>query len=273
MPKLKLKDVLDYVENHIGKFHERRIEKIKKINLKDVLKAKNPYLYKAKNILTSQEIVENILSATMSSSEEGLFGNWLEGLAIFINEKVYKGRKSTSTGIDLEFTKDKVRYVVVIKSGPVWGNQSQLSNMYSNFNEAKRRLGTSGGKEQILFVNGCCYGKDNKPHKFPKKGPDYYKYCGQEFWEFVSGDGKLYVEIIEPLGYKAKEKNDEYYIEYANLVNKLTIDFSKEFCNENGEIKWEEIVKLNSARSVINYSRSKKNKVEAATLRKVSEKK
>jgi DNA modification methylase len=29
---------------------------------------------------------------------------------------------------------------------------------------------------------------------------DYLKLCGQEFWEFISGNINLYVEIVEPLG-------------------------------------------------------------------------
>ena len=31
-----------------------------------------------------------------------------------------------SPGIDLEFDKDGVRYIVTIKSGPNWGNSSQI---------------------------------------------------------------------------------------------------------------------------------------------------
>lgn len=52
-----------------------------------------------------------------------------------------------------------------------------------------------------MAVNGCCYGRD----KHPDKG-DYFKYCGQSFWEFISGYEDLYTGIIEPLGHKAKEK-------------------------------------------------------------------
>lgn len=58
------------------------------------------------------------MDAHISSNEETVFGDWLEGLAIFINSKVYDGRKSGITGIDLEFDKDGIRYIVTIKSGP-----------------------------------------------------------------------------------------------------------------------------------------------------------
>lgn len=176
------------------------------MQLKTVLKKKNPYLFKAKYYLTAADLVENIVSAFISSAEETIFGDWLEGLAIFICEKVYKGRKSSATGIDLEFEKDDIRYIVTIKSGPNWGNSSQIANMKANFNKAKRILRTSkSGIKNIQAINGCCYGIESHSDK-----GDYFKYCGQDFWDFISGEKTLYLDIIEPLGTKAREKNEEF---------------------------------------------------------------
>lgn len=253
-----LQKTTEWVEKHIAEFHEARIKKVKSIDLKEVLEAKNPYLFKAKAITLSQEFINILLEAKMSSSEETIFGNWLEGLAIYINSLVYNGMKSSADGIDLEFVRDGKRFLVVIKSGPNWGNQSQISKMYSNFNEAKKRISTSGNKEEIIFVNGCCYSRDAIPHKFPKKGPDYYKFCGQEFWEFISGDQNLYTDIIEPLGHQAVEMNKEYDIEYGALVNKITPEFQKEFCDEKGNINWNKIVELNSSIRVKKQATNKK---------------
>src|ERR1700740_135211 len=118
---LDLNAVKEFVEQNIGEFHEKRLETVKTLKLKDVLKSKNPYLFKAKNVTKADDIIESILSAYISSSEEGIFGNWLERLAIFINDSVYKGRKGGIEGIDLDFDKDGVRYLVAIKSGPNWG--------------------------------------------------------------------------------------------------------------------------------------------------------
>jgi len=91
------------------------------------------------------------------------------------------------------------------KSGPNWGNSSQIAKMVADFKTAKKTLRTSNSQLSIVAVNGCCYGRDNKPDK-----GDYFKYCGQRFWEFISGDSDLFTEIIEPLGYKAKERNDDF---------------------------------------------------------------
>ena len=213
MKKLNLKDVSHYVEKNIGTFHEKRIQSLDSLKLSQVLKRKNPYLFKAKYVLTAEKIIRGIVDAHISSSEEGIFGDWLEGLAIYINEKVYGGKKSGILGIDLEFDKDGVRYIVNIKSGPNWGNSSQITKMVSDFKTAKKTLRTSNSKLNIVAVNGCCYGRDNQPDK-----GDYFKYCGQSFWEFISGNKNLYTEIIEPLGHKAKEKNDNFLKSYSNKL-------------------------------------------------------
>lgn len=224
MAKLKLKDVSQYVERNIGTFHQKRIDGLNQLKLRTVLKKKNPYLFRAKHLLTSEQIIKDLTDAFISSKEETIFGDWLEGLAIFINEKVYSGRKSAAQGIDLEFDIDAVRYIVAIKSGPNWGNSSQIAKMRSDFKTASKTLRTSNSKLQIVAINGCCYGKDKNPDK-----GDYFKYCGQKFWEFISGSSDLYTEIIDPLGHKAKERNAEFSESYAKMINKFTNEFSMTF--------------------------------------------
>lgn len=243
MPKkLTISDVTQYVELNIGDFHQRRIQSLEKLKLKDVLKRKNPYLYKAKAVVTPSDIVRAITDAHISSNEETILGNWLEGLAIFINGKVYGGRKSGILGIDLEFDEGGKRYLVTIKSGPKWGNSKQIKAMREGFVTAKKTLRTSGSQMQTVAVNGCCYGRDNKPDK-----GDYFKYCGQRFWTFISGDETLYTAIIEPLGHKAKERNDEFNNSYGMAITRFTREFDSEFCLESGAINWDKIVELNSS--------------------------
>ena len=242
MKKLDPKVVTQYVENNIGTFHQKRIQSLDSLKLIKVLKRKNPYLYKAKYVLTAEQIIKGIVDAHISSNEETIFGDWLEGLAIFINEKVYQGRKSGIQNIDLEFDKDNIRYIVNIKSGPNWGNSSQIKKMNADFKTAKKILRTSNSNLNVVAVNGCCYGRDNKPDK-----GDYYKYCGQKFWEFISGEENLYTELIEPLGNKAKERNDDFMKSYSQMINKFTKEFTNSFCLESGEIDWDKLVKINSA--------------------------
>ncbi|MDD9820748.1 MAG: PmeII family type II restriction endonuclease [Nitrospira sp.] len=233
-----------YVETNIGEFHQRRIQNLEKLKLLSVLRRKNPYLFRAKNVLTADQIIKGLVDSHIASHEETIFGNWLEGLAIFVNQMVYGGRKSGMTGIDLEFETENRRYIVAIKSGPNWGNSSQVSKMKTDFRTAMKTLRTSNSQLNIVAVNGCCYGKENTPDK-----GDYFKYCGQKFWEFISGDNDLFTEIIEPLGYKAKEKNEEFLMAYSQTLNKFTREFANRLCDDNGKIDWEKLVRLNSARN------------------------
>ena len=241
MKKLNLKDVLKYVEDNIGTFHQKRIDGLNKLKLKTVLGKKNPYLFKAKYLLTSEAIIKSLTDAFISSKEETIFGDWLEGLAIFINGKVYGGWKSGIVGVDLEFDKGDKRYIVNIKSGPNWGNSSQIKKMISDFSTARRTLRTSNSGINIVVVNGCCYGRDNNPDK-----GHYFKFCGQRFWEFISGNPDLFTEIVEPLGHKSKQRNDDFMSSYSQMINKFTMEFSDEFCTAKGEINWQQLVRFNS---------------------------
>ena len=242
MKRITQQEIADYVQTNIQNFHQRRLDSLQKLKLMNVVKRKNPYLFKAKNINTAAEFVTTLLDAHLSSQEEGIFGGFLEGLAIFICSKVYNGQKSSAEGIDLEFERDNIRYIVSIKSGPNWGNSSQVAKLRDNFRKAKRILSTNTSLKNVVAVNGCCYGKNRTPDK-----GDYLKLCGQKFWAFISGEDNLYTDIIEPLGHQAKKKNEQFVQEYAKVVNRFTAEFIGTFCDADGNMLWEEIVKFNSA--------------------------
>lgn len=235
-------EVYNYVEANIFTFHQKRLNFIKNnLDLNKILSHKNPYLFKAKNLSTAQDIVKGFLDAYLLSQEETFFGEFLEGLAIFVCNKVYGAKKSNLTGIDLEFEKEGSIYIVEIKAGWNWGNSSQIKQLKINFQNAKKILRTNTDKD-IIAINGCCFG--NKKTKNPQK-TGYYKICGQDFWSLISGQEDFYLQIIEPIGHKAKKRNDDFMDAYSVLINKFTFDFAKRFCN-NGKIMWNELLKFNS---------------------------
>jgi len=237
--------VKQYVINNIGAFHEARLAALDGLNLKKVLSRKNPYLFRAKNEVSAADIVKSVLDSYLSSSEETIFGDWLEGLAIYISGEVFGGKKSSAQGIDLEFERDNVHYLVSIKSGPHWCNKAQRDKMVNDFITATKVLHTSKSKLHVIAVNGCCYGKDGHPDKGL-----YQKLCGQEFWTFISGNENLYLEIIEPLAAKAKEKNDEFGKKYICKLNLFVKEFLSEFALEDGSVDWRKLVAMNSGRKV-----------------------
>lgn len=242
MRQLNPSEVVAFIEENIGDFHERRAASLRKLQLAQVLKKKNPYLFKAKNINDAHDLVKLLLDAHLSSQEETIFGEFLEKLAIFVCGRVFNGRKSSAEGIDLEFMRDDALYIVSVKSGPNWGNSGQVKRMVENFRQAKRILRSSNTKANIQAINGCCYGRDNRPDK-----GDYLKLCGQEFWRFISDSDRLLVEIIEPLDYQAKERTKEFLVEYSRNLNLFTQEFMDVFCID-GRIDWDKLVRFNSGR-------------------------
>ncbi len=242
MKPLDYSSLAPFLAEHIEAFHAARAASLQKVELATILARKNPYLYRAKNLLTAEQLVRSILDAHISSQEETLFGTVLEKLAIFVNAQTHGGRKSSSEGIDLEFTRDNIVYIVAIKSGPNWGNSSQIARMLDNFRRASRVLNTNTATH-VVPVNGCCYGRDAQPDK-PQ---GYRKLCGQAFWEFVSGDPNLYTAILEPLGHKARERNDAFLLAHAQVVNRFTAEFASRFCRD-GMIDWNALVAFNSSK-------------------------
>lgn len=233
----------NYLINEVlNPFYSKRLEKLQKLNLNYILTRKNPYLFKAKNIEIASELVESSIDAFIYSSEESLFGNLLEGLAIYISQQLYGGFKSSLQSIDLEFERDNIYYIVSIKSGINWGNSDQVNQMKSNFKKAKEVLRQKGITNEIIAVNGCIYGKVKsllKPNNDPDKA--YYKYAGQEFWQFVSDDENMYKEIIKPIDEKSKERGEEFKRLYAAKVNEMTKKFMEEFMLDN-QIDWIKLI-------------------------------
>lgn len=240
MNPLCLDDVNVYVNQNIVDFHQRRIVLLEKLKLGNLLK-KNPYLFKAKNITSAADLVVGLLDARLSSSEEKLFGDFLEDLAIFIARRTCGGHKSTAPGVDLEFENKGVYYLVSIKSGPSWGNSSQQSKLAEDLQKAVARIKQSRHVANVQPTLGICYGKTRT-----SRLRGYLKVVGQNFWYLLSENEHLYTDIIEPIGYRAKEHTDGFHREKARVVNRFTREFIDRFCDDTGAIDWVTLVQFNS---------------------------
>ncbi|MGY3924683.1 hypothetical protein LA366_17360 [Aeromonas jandaei] len=243
MNSVRNEDISDFIEKKISEYDEKLLDGLKKLKLKDVLKRKNPYLFKAKGITSPYELIRPLLDAFLSSKEEAVFGGVLEEIAININNRVYGGMKSAAEGIDLEFNKDGKKYLVSIKSGPNWGNSSQIKRMVDNFNKAKKILRTTNNNDtEIIAINGCCYGIDRSPYK--KEG--YYKLCGAKFWEFITGNQNFHRELIAIIAKDKCNRIKHSHGKYEEVIANFEKDFSLQFCTKNGDIDWDKIIALSS---------------------------
>jgi len=240
MKKLNLDEVREYVSENIVDFHLRKIKSVEELQIKKLL-IKNPYLFKAKNISTAGELITNLLEAFLSSSEEKLFGDFLEGLAVFIAQRTCDGHKSTAPGVDLEFFNKKIHYVVSVKSGTNWGNSSQQTKLEQDLKNAVARVKQLKRGVNVQSVLGICYGKTKTSYL---RG--YLKVVGQNFWFLISENRDLYTDIIEPIGYKAREHNEIFTREKSRVINLFTKQFIDRFCDSRGVIDWVKLVEFNS---------------------------
>ncbi len=210
--------------------------------------------------MTPRDMVQSIINAHLSSQEETILGNFLEGLAVFLCQQAYGGwGKATAEGIDLEFEKADVRYLVAIKSGPNWGNSSQIRRMRDNFRQAVRIYRQGANSGQILCVNGCCYGKMASASE--ERG-DYLKLCGQRFWEFITGDPEIYKRIIEPIGEKSRERSDAFLCQCEKVVDSFIDEFRSEFCDPSNNIDWGKMVEATSGKPAETNERASRGKAK-----------
>ena len=81
--------VIQAIASALETFYGTLIEKIDGLNIQKVMKRKNPYLYRAKAMQSATEIVDSVLTAFVSSSEETIFGNcFFEPIAIAATNEV-----------------------------------------------------------------------------------------------------------------------------------------------------------------------------------------
>jgi hypothetical protein len=233
------KQITDFVKKNIVGFHQSRIENLNKLTLQTLLANKNPYLFKAKNLNVAADLIDALLQARLSSSEEGSFGTFLEELAVFVAKICGVGQKEAIAGLDIDLMRDGIRFLIAVKSGRNWGNSGQHKDLRANFKNAVRIVKQSKQTGQVQPTLGICYGK----FKTVDNG-EYLHIGGQSFWHLLSGDPELYVDIVEPLGHEAENHEKLFAEKKDNTFNRLTREFTLDYCDTSGAIEWSKLVRF-----------------------------
>lgn len=95
---------------------------------------------------------------------------------------------------------------------------------------------------KIQPVLGFCYGKTRTTYT----SAGYLKIAGQNFWYLISENGALYTDIIEPVGYRAKEHNETFELGRDQVKVRFTKELMDKFCDTTGMIDWVKLVTFNS---------------------------
>jgi hypothetical protein len=228
----------------LAKFYARRIGALESLNLSEVLRRKNPYLFRAKGIGNAAEMVSELLAAHISSSDETIFGSeFFEPICKHASKFVI----AAARGSDFVLEADDAYQAISLKSGPNAFNSDQVSKLNDRFREIEDSLRATLRtlRKQFVPIMGCAYGKGNLA---PQKSRRYFKLAGQEFWERVTGDSAFYLKLVSLMRDDPDKHRPAFTEAWDRAVNRFVRDFTAAFCNDIGEIEWERLVAFNSGR-------------------------
>lgn len=231
------KAVIMAVETALTAFYDSLTHTLDNINIEQILKRKNPYLYRAKGICSAAQIVEEILSAYVSSSEETTFGNtFFEPITLALSG----GYRVLTEGVDILVEKDNATYGISVKSGTSI-NAGSRKRQEQNLQAMQRRI----QKYKKAFVPVVGYGYGRKKIK-PGKEKFYRELAGKDFWHWLTGDSEFYVKIIRFMGTRPDEYAKEFEKAYTKAENRLLREFMLKYCDADGAIDWDALIRFNS---------------------------
>lgn len=242
---MKTIELEELIKKCLDDFYKRRIDKLGGLKLGDTLQKKNPYLFRAIGIQNAAELVEGLLTAYMSSSDEGIFGDaFFEPLA----KVVSGGVVAPSEGIDLVIETDTQYKAISVKSGPNIFNASQAKRMNEEFSSLRSRVAKLHKQYDALL--GHAYGRKAGE---PTATRLYRVRAGQAFWEELTGDSEFYLKIIQLMKDYPVNHRMTYEIELGHAVNRFTKELLNNFASDDGAINWEKILQFNSGKLKMRY--------------------
>jgi hypothetical protein len=242
MNSINMTDFNAEVKRLIRDYEDSLLLDIKKLKLEPILKKKNTLLGASEPIETAHDYTKWCLDNWLASSKESKFGlNVLEPLVIYVASKTRKIIHTTFVGIDLVVEDDDYIDLIQGKSGPHWGNADQIQHMIFNMKCAEQSIQNILNGRECRFINLCCYGTDG-----PSTKNGYLKFCGQECWEYLTGETNFYLKLIEPI--RNARDSVAFRFEYTKALNLLTKECSDLLLKSDGSMNWDALQRLNSGR-------------------------
>lgn len=230
--------VIQAIASALETFYGTLIEKIDGLNIQKVMKRKNPYLYRAKAMQSATEIVDSVLTAFVSSSEETIFGNcFFEPIAIAASG----GNKALAEGIDIMIQNNETNTIsaIAVKSGPSVFNADSKKRQEQNFTAASKLAQQAKARYEAYI--GYCYGKKKESGRGKPKM--YQELAGKRFWTELTGDEDFYIKIIGYMGTMPEKYVADYKESYNRAANRL-INVS----NPVSVLEWEKQMAVRAVR-------------------------
>ncbi len=235
--KMTTEKVETAVASCLDDFYRRRIAKLSTLKLKATLRRKNPYLFRATGVESANDLIDEIMKAYMSSSDEGIFGDaFFEPLALLVS----KGESAVGEGVDLVIQTNSSYKAFAVKSGPSVFNAQSRKRQSTEFLKLRNRLLKL--HKQFDPIVGYAYGKKQSKNNTAS----FRELAGQAFWEELTGDSNFYIRIIQAMRDKPQEHRVEYKREWEKAKNRFLREFTTDFCKKDGCIDWGKLLAFNS---------------------------
>lgn len=238
-------DLVILVHRHLASFYRRRIEALDKLELKKVLVRKNPYLFRAVGVHDVGELIQNLLLAYSSSSDETIFGNeFFEPLA----RDLANGKTADGEGVDVLVETQTRISAYAVKSGTSVFNSSSRRDQEQSFLKMRNRLFKT--QKQFDAVVGYSYGRRSKASK---KAVSFREVAGQSFWKELTGDSDCYVKILQAMQDYPDHHRLEFKQAWDRALNRFSMEFMLNFMSTDGSINWKALLEYNSGEQVVRW--------------------
>ena len=239
------------LQNKIGELlatlYGKRIAALNKLKLSDLLN-KNPYLYRALGASRSNEFIEQLLVARVSSSDETIFGNdFFEPLAIFAAQQAQLSKEKPANvsvgagaGQDIAIESALEYLAIAVKSGTNIFNSQSEKGQSAEFQALQARMKKLG--KMFRPIVGYGYGRKSEA----KRASPVEKVAGQKFWELLTGESDFYLRISRCMETFATAHAGAFQQVLNTKQDALLREFMIDFVDDLGSINWDAIVTFNS---------------------------
>ena len=205
------------------------IGKLSKLKMREIVKRKNPYLFRASGISTCEELVKRAFIEYTSTLGENYFGSFFESVARVVSG----GVKPPSGGeIDLDVRRGNDAHLYTIKSGPGGYNSSIEAKARTDLGHAETRL----RQDRVTTHKKMAYAYGRRITSF-KDGVE--KLASRDFWSELSGDKDFYIKFLDVCAELTHLFEADVDAPYQRLLNEA----HELFC-EGDTIRWDKVIRL-----------------------------
>ncbi len=234
MAAITRREIEGFLKKHMRVYYDNGIRKLQNFTLRDVVGGLN--ILKIQGDGGFDNLAKMIRQRIQFNVEQGSntrFGNCIEAVAVEICKKVDSGVKSGIPGVDQEFERDGIRYMVQIKMSTKTANHSGYEALKKHFESASRIIRQHNKKANIVCVYGICYGKICDVID----SAGLHRMTGYPFWNFIGNNHNTFRYVLEGLAkIYANEFRHEVETEQQNAIRRITNEAKKRFANPDSSV-------------------------------------